>query len=450
MPKTEPAGRVGKWRREDSRVFRFVDRHLDPVSGTIRLDYELDGIALVERFSLPVEGQAAACEAALAPALDLLHWIAGVSYWKAGCPDRIEFAGRRPEAWQADWLTRVYREGLAEFAWHNGLDPFAWPLFQPGPDEPNAPAAVPCPLPERTLLPMGGGKDSLVALERLRALGDLPVTVQVGQAALIGQVAEAAGSRHLMIRRSVDPVLAELNHCGAFNGHVPITAINAAVLTVFALVAGFKRIVFANERSADEATLIEQSGRAVNHQFSKSLAFETLFGDWLERCITPDLAVFSLLRRDRELAVCREFAGLERYHRVFSSCNRNFHLDGPRTDRWCGHCPKCHFVFLALAPFMSPHALADIFGRNLLDDETQLDGFRALLALDGAKPFECVGEADEARAALAELAVDPQWKSCCVVARLAPELDALNIPSVEQLCRPGHDHRIPDALRADD
>jgi UDP-N-acetyl-alpha-D-muramoyl-L-alanyl-L-glutamate epimerase len=450
MPKTEPAGRVGKWRREDSRVFRFVDRDLDPVSGTIRLDYELDGIALVERFSLPVEGQAEACEAALAPALDLLHWIAGVSYWKAGCPDRIEFSGRRPDAWQADWLTRLYREGLAEFAWHNGLDPFAWPLFEPGRDERHAPAAVPCPLPERTLLPMGGGKDSLVALERLRALGELPVTVQVGQAALIGQVAEAAGSRHLMIRRSVDPVLAELNHRGAFNGHVPITAINAAVLTVFALVAGFKRIVFANERSADEATLIDESGRAVNHQFSKSLAFEILFGDWLARCITPDLAVFSLLRRDRELAVCREFAGLERYHRVFSSCNRNFHLDGPRTDRWCGQCPKCHFVFLALAPFMSPDTLADIFGRNLLDDESQLDGFRALLALDGAKPFECVGEADEARAALAGLADDPQWRSCCVVARLAPELDALAVPSVEQLCRPGPDHRIPDALLADD
>lgn len=450
MPEAEPAGRVGNWRREDSRVFRFVDRDLDPVSGTLRLDYELDGIALVERFSLPVEGEAPACEAALAPALDLLHWIAGVSYWKAGCPDRIEFAGRRPDAWQADWLTRLYREGLAEFAWHNGLDPLAWPLFEPGRDERSAPAAVRCPLSERTLLPMGGGKDSLVALERLRALRDLPVTVQVGQAALIAQVAEAADSRHLMIRRSVDPVLAELNQRGAFNGHVPITAINAAVLTVFALVAGFKRIVFANERSADEATLIDEWGRAVNHQFSKSLAFETLFGDWLTRCITPDLAVFSLLRRDRELAVCREFAGLERYHRVFSSCNRNFHLDGPRTDRWCGHCPKCHFVFLALAPFMSPDALADIFGRNLLDDESQLDGFRALLALDGAKPFECVGEADEARAALAGLAVDPQWRSSCVVARLAPELDALTVPSLEQLCRPGPDHRIPDALLADD
>lgn len=450
MPETDPARRVGAWRREHSRVFRFVNRELDTASGVVRLDYELDGIALVERFILPVEGSEAACEAALAPALDLLHWIAGISYWKAGCPERIEFAGRRPDAWQADWLTRLYREGLAEFAWRNGLDSFDWPLCDSTSAGHDGSEAIRCQLPERSLLPMGGGKDSLVALERLRALGESPVTVQVGQAALIGQVAETAGSRHAVIKREIDPTLAELNRRGAFNGHVPITAINAAVLTVYALFAGFNRIVFANERSADEATLIDESGRAVNHQFSKSLAFESLFGEWLERSITPDLAVFSLLRRDRELAVCRQFADLERYHRVFSSCNRNFHLDGPRTDRWCGQCPKCHFVFLALAPFMSPDALTDIFGHNLLDDESQLDGFRALLALDGTKPFECVGEADEARAALARLAGDEHWKSCHVVAHLAPELEALTVPSIEQLCRPGPDHRIPDALLTDD
>ncbi|NBB92488.1 MAG: endonuclease domain-containing protein [Gammaproteobacteria bacterium] len=435
---------LDRWRREDSERFEFGERRFDPASGRIELEFRLDGIELVERFRLPVAEGSSCCPEAVDAALDLLHWTAGISYWKAGCPTSIGFARRVPDAWQARWLDRLYREGLAEFAWRNGLEPVAadWPADGTGN------AAVSCGLPRRSLVPMGGGKDSLVALERLRRAGEAPDTVQVGQAALIRRVAEAAGTRHLVVERQVDGNLAELNRRGAWNGHVPITAINASALILLALVHGYDRVVFANERSADEATLHDERGRPVNHQFSKSLIFEAMLAEWVARCITPDLAVFSILRRDRELAVCREFAGLERYHGVFSSCNRNFHLDGARTVRWCGRCPKCHFVFLAMAPFLSPAKLEAIFGANLLDDRDQLDGFRELLAIDGAKPFECVGEAGEARAALAALAVDPRWRACRVVTALSPLLERVDVPDLQSLCRPGRAHHIPDALIA--
>lgn len=438
-----PAG----WQRDASAAFRFGRRRFDSVTGVVELEYRLDDLDLCERFRLPPEGGDVQCPGALDSALDLLHWVAGVSYWKAGCPESIDFPHGAPDAWQAAWLARLYREGLAEFAWRNGLQQECWARF---PSNGKGRTATQCALPRRSLVPMGGGKDSLVALERLRRRGDELVTVQVGGAALIGQVAEAAGTRHLVVDRKVDPKLAELNRLGAWNGHVPITAINAAVLILLAVVRGFDRIVFANERSADEATLHDERGRPVNHQFSKSLAFESMLGEWVGRYITPELAVFSMLRRDRELAVCREFAGLDRYHGVFSSCNRNFHLDGARTERWCGHCPKCHFVFLALAPFMKPSELTAIFGRNLLEDGAQTTGFRELLAIDGAKPFECVGEAGEARAALAALSADPDWCACPVVAELAPLLDGLEVPRLDELCRPAGDHRIPDDLLADD
>jgi hypothetical protein len=450
MPAADPGRPVPSpedWRRETSRDFRFVDRRFDPSTGVVELAYRLDGIDLRECFRLPVEEGGSRCPEALDAALDLLHWTAGASYWKAGCPPSIAFEGRAPDAWQAAWLARLYREGLAEFAWRNGLDQAAWAAFPAGDA---SSGAVRCRLPRRSLVPMGGGKDSLVALERLRRRGEQPVTVQVGQAALIRHVAEVAGTPHLVIEREVDAKLATLNRRGAWNGHVPITAINAAVMIVLALVRGFDRVVFANEHSADEATLHDEKGRPVNHQFSKSLEFETMLGEWIGRCITPDLSVFSILRRDRELAVCREFAGLERYHGVFSSCNRNFHLDGARTERWCGHCPKCHFVFLALAPFLSPEALTAMFGANLLADVEQLPGFRSLLAIDGAKPFECVGEAGEARAALAALADDPRWRDCAVVAGLAPVLAGLDVPDLDRLCRPARAHRIPDELLSDD
>lgn len=432
------------WSPQHSRRFVFAARHFNPETGRIVLDYQLDELHLQEQFLLPAWRIPPMCDRALDRALDLLHWVAGISYWKAGCPQQLEFAGRQPEAWQADWLTRLYHEGLAEFAWRNGLDRQAWPVF-PHAEAASVPTSC-CELPRRSLVPMGGGKDSLVALERLRYRGESPVTVQVGSAELIRRVAHVAGTQHLLIERRLDPQLAELNRTGAWNGHVPITAINAAVLIVLALVVGFDRIVFANERSADEATLHDAQGRPVNHQFSKSLAFETMLRDWIARYITPDLQLFSLLRRDRELAICREFAGLTRYHEVFSSCNRNFHLDGARTRRWCGQCPKCHFVFLALAPFMAPAELEAIFGANLLDQSEQQTGFQALLALDGIKPFECVGEANEARSALAALATDPRWQNFAVVSKLAPLLDGLAIPDLAWLCQPGGAHHLPAEL----
>ncbi|MDX1626510.1 MAG: hypothetical protein R3323_08345, partial [Wenzhouxiangellaceae bacterium] len=298
----------------------------------------------------------------------------------------------------------------------------------------------------RALVPMGGGKDSLVALERLRATGAEIETVQVGEASLIRRVAARTGLPHRMIRRRLPAGLARLNERGALNGHVPITAINAAVLVVAALAWKFDRVVFANERSADSPTLVAPDGREINHQYAKSLDFEAAFDERVRADVAADLAVFSLLRRDRELGVCREFAGLERYHDVFSSCNRNFHLDGARTERWCRECPKCRFVYLALAPFLPPGRLRAIFGADLLDDAASVDGFAALLELDGHRPFECVGEAVEARSALAALSEDTRWSGHAVVRALAPRLESVDVPDLAALVEPGGPHRIPDDL----
>lgn len=436
------------WTPADSRSFVFAGRHWTPDSGELRLDYRLDGRPLSEyfRFPLPPDGAdlTAARQAALEDALDLLHWIAGISYWKAGCPAQVEFAERAPDPAQAQWLNRLYREGLGEFAWHNNLDSDDFSVFHgtPGPD----PARGPVGLHDGYLVPMGGGKDSLVAWSRLERLGLAPVSAQVGAAPLILAVVERLDGAHWQIARRLDPALGQLNARGAWNGHVPITAINAAALIVLALLHGIGNIVFANERSADEASLIDARGRPVNHQFAKSWAFEQMLDHWVRRWIAPDLRVFSLLRRERELAVCREFASLERFHEFFSSCNRNFHLDGPRTQRWCGHCPKCHFVFLALAPFMPAAQLQGIFGADLLADEGQLEGFRALLGLDGRKPFECVGEAAEARAAIRALAAQPGWREHVVVRYLSEQLLGFDVPSLDELCRPSGPHLIPAGL----
>lgn len=439
--------------------FEFTGRRFSDESGQLVLEYRTvlaDGKAFefAERFEFgpatapcgQLTGRHSARAGALEAAFDLLHWIAGVSYWKLACRGEIAFHGATPSAAQAGFLDRVYRDGLAELAWTKGLAHRYWPRFAGSARSVQVDAARPG-LTRRALVPLGGGKDSLVAVERVRALGMEFHTVQVGSAPLIADVAVHTGIEHHLIGRRLDPKLAGLNRAGALNGHVPITAINAAALVVFALLHDFDAIVFANERSADAPTLTRPNGGSVNHQYAKSLAFETALAERVHADIAADLDVFSILRRECELAICREFAALKRYHDVFSSCNRNFHLDGARTDRWCGRCPKCHFVYLALAPFMTPAALRAIFGADLLDQPANRPGFEALLELDGSRPFECVGEAVEARAALRALAAQPAWRGHVLVEALVDRLRGIEVPELETLLPPSGPDRIPARFR---
>ena len=437
---------------EVATSFHFVGREFDREAGEIRLRYRLaPGPELVESFRLPSQAldswaPTAHEQQAFDALLDALHWVAGVSYWKCHCPAQIHFHQRQPDVWQASFLQRVYRQGLAEFAHVNQLDLSNRLNFVGKAGYPQVDVHRDLHLPERALVPVGGGKDSLVVVEKLRQ--QVPVSLAVvGQAQLITEVAQATGLPLLRVQRKLPPELKALNQAGAYNGHIPITAINSIVLSLLALMAGYRWLAFANEHSADSATRSAGEGAGVNHKYSKSIAFEQDWREFIQRYVGgPNY--FSLLRPWRELAVCEAFAKLPQYHAVFSSCNRNFHLDGARvpgashSDRWCGQCPKCHFVFLALAPFMIPEDLEAIFGLNLLDDEAQIPAYAALLDLDGERPFECIGEVEECRSAMLALQQFIQWRECCVVQSLAPQIP-MSTPSLESLLRPVAKHHIP-------
>ncbi|HET8765183.1 MAG TPA: endonuclease domain-containing protein, partial [Rhodanobacter sp.] len=282
-------------------------------------------------------------------------------------------------------------------------------------------------------------------------IGGGATAVWIGHSDLIAACAGRTGLPTLNIGRELAPELFELNRLGAWNGHIPVTAVNSAILAVAAILYDFDSITFANERSASAATL-EYDGQQVNHQWSKGAIFERLFADWLHAHVAADLHYCSLLRPFAELAVTRSFARLTPYFEVFSSCNRNFKLTGPKpADRWCGQCPKCHFVFLALAPFLPKPRLLSIFGRNLLDDESLAEGFDALLEYHGHKPFECVGEGAEARAAMYALSQRPEWSEDALVARfretILPQLDVAQL-ALEPWLEPSAEHHVPARLAA--
>lgn len=444
-----------------AQVFRFGERRYDPATGRVSLEYAFErGEPLVETLVFPWTPwpEQAERQEAFAEALALLHLVAGVSYWKAALPPEIDPGGHRIDASLARFLDTTWTLGLGEFAHVNGLDlgeRIRFPVTEAANDADVAAAAYgsaphPLALPERALVAMGGGKDSLVSLEVLRRGGIEVLPATVGASTLIGDTVRAAGLPLLRVERRLAPRLAEMNAAGAWNGHVPVTAINMAILTCAALLYGYRWLVFSNERSAEEATLVDAAGRPVNHQYSKSLAFERDFRAVVADRVAPDLEVFSLLRPLGEAAVAHRFSELEVYHPVFSSCNRNFHLDGARVaGRWCGDCPKCRFTTLALAPWMTPERVEAIIGRNLLADPEQATGFRALCGLDEDKPFECVGTLEESRALLATLADRPGWRDLPVVQELAPCLVGAGEPEtlrLETLLEPDGPHCIPGAV----
>jgi UDP-N-acetyl-alpha-D-muramoyl-L-alanyl-L-glutamate epimerase len=304
-------------------------------------------------------------------------------------------------------------------------------------------------LKQHALVAIGGGKDSLVSIEALRGLGVEQIVTWIGGSQLIKACAERTGLPMLNVGRQLAPELFEYNRQGAWNGHIPVTAVNSAILVFAAVLLGADQVVFSNERSASYGSMIEGTGE-VNHQWSKGWAFEQAFGDYVQRHIATDLKYYSLLRPLSELAVARQFAKTDRYDAHFSSCNRNFHILGERpVNRWCGVCPKCHFVFLALAPFMPKPRLVGIFGRNLLDDTSQIGGYDALLEYQDHKPFECVGEGKESRAAMATLSERPEWREDEIVERFVREIRPQLSP-LEQQIAPllilDDEHRVPVAI----
>lgn len=348
----------------------------------------------------------------------LLHLVAGTSYYKAAVPNTLEIETGPLPPDVAAMLTTLYRNGLAEFAWKNQL-PHVANLTFPADSEPTPPASE-TGLPRRTLVPIGGGKDSIVTVELLRR-ADVPLTLfSVGTAQPIVATAEQANIPLVSVKRSLSPLLLDINATGAYNGHVPVTAITSVLACATALLTGCNTVAMSNEHSASAGSFVWE-GLEVNHQYSKGFEFEKLLADVVRTHIARDLTYFSFLRPLSELAIARLFAGMTNYHDLFMSCNRPYRLSArDHTPTWCGTCHKCRFVFLVLAPYMTPDHLTKIFGSNLLDDMTQADGYRELLTVGATKPLDCVGEEVESQAALRALLAEPAWQSCAVVHALGP------------------------------
>lgn len=345
-----------------------------------------------------------------------LHLVGGVSYYKTCLPKNIDITHDRLSLAEAKFWNTVYEQGLGEFFFRNDID-FRGLINFPAlkekvilPPALRKKAAI-NPL-KRILVPIGGGKDSMVTVELLRKSGADLTLLRLQPHPLIDELSHIAGLPLMSVRRELSPTLFELNRQGALNGHVPITAYLSILSCLVAMLYDYDAVAMSNEGSANIGN-VEYKGLHVNHQWSKSAAFERMLRRYLKETVGTDIEYFSALRPYSELKIAEMFTGYPRYARHTTSCNKNWKIlspplpaapqsrgEGPGVGAWCGICPKCAFVFATMAAFLPREALKQIFGSLFFDDKTLLPLFRELLGLENHKPFECVGTPEETSAAL--------------------------------------------------
>ena len=308
-----------------------------------------------------------------------------LSYWKATFSPEIKVEAGGLNTEQIKWWEKIILEGMGQFFYENDIDPFVPRIKTKEKEEIELPEVS----SEDYLLPQGGGKDSLVALEIIKQTGKIPSLFIFNPNEKLYQVAEVSETEEIITAsRTLDPKIKQLNKEGFLNGHTPFSAYLAFLSAIIAALFDKKHIVFANEKSSEEANTIYKK-KEINHQWSKTLEFENMFRQYSSNYLLKKLNYFSLMRPLYDIQISSIFSHLEKYHHVFLSCNSNFKLNGNVEEKWCRSCPKCLNTFLLLKPFLDKEELTNIFGGEM-EREDLLPLRRKLSGEEGIKPLECV------------------------------------------------------------
>jgi hypothetical protein len=434
-----------------ARRFEYTGFSVEPEVNRVVCRYRLDGRDFEEIIAFPGVSRSSDWDApAVTEAARLLYLLTGVSYYKAGAPPLIDLGSTALTATERTFLRDYYLEGLGEFAYRNQLDLSDLEIVAPSLER-SGPVAYE-PAPGRPLIPFGGGVDSIVSVELIRDRADDPALFVVNRPGdrfdAIEEPARVTGLPVVRAERSIDDQVLRSRELGFLNGHVPVTGIISAIAVLAAALEGRDAVIMSNEWSASSATL-EVNGRAINHQWSKSEAFEGAFRRVIAEAMGEGLQYFSLLRPFTEVWIAEQFAGLDQYFGHFRSCNRAFTIDPARRyDHWCGECDKCAFIDLVLAPFVPKATLENVFrvkGIEPLANPELREQFRTLLALTpDAKPWECVGDVSESRVAARLAAVRADRLGDEQLAELAKEAETFDDPPAEELRRPLGTHFISE------
>lgn len=324
-----------------------------------------------------------------------------ISYWKCCCSPKIIVKCGFLDNNQINFWKKIYFYGLGELFFTNNIktdiesfvnieclkndNEFNYKVIE---DESNG-----------YIVPIGGGKDSVVTLETLKINKNRDFALIINPKPVTRKCAEIAGladNNIIEVYRAIDKRLIDLNSKGFINGHTPFSAMLAFVSYFVAYLLSKKYIALSNENSANESNVV---GEKINHQYSKSFEFECDFENYASNYLKAPVKYFSFLRPLNELQIAKIFSKHEKYHLTFKSCN----VGSKEKDWiWCCNCAKCLFAYIILSPFLYKTKLVNIFGEDLFEKESLLETFIELTGNGKTKPFDCVGTYEEVNFAISK------------------------------------------------
>lgn len=324
-----------------------------------------------------------------------------VSYWKSTCSPRVIIKCGYLNEEQIAWWKKLYFYGLGELFFTNNIETNIEEFMQ-----------ITCLEKENKLeyeeiqeqsegyiIPIGGGKDSVVTLETLKVDRKKDYCLIINPKPVTLECAKIAGFENeniIEVYRTIDKNLIDLNQKGFINGHTPFSAMLAYVSYFIAYLLSKKYIALSNENSANESNVL---GKKINHQYSKSFEFECDFEKYANKYLKAPVKYFSFLRPLNELQIAKIFSRQEKYHLVFKSCNVG---SKGKEWKWCCNCAKCLFAYTILSPYLYKGKLVKIFGEDMFENKGLLKTFLELTGNGETKPFDCVGTFEEVNFAISK------------------------------------------------
>lgn len=384
--------------RQRHQRFIYDSYNLKPTDGKLNVQYHFmlePGIEFSPMIAIPIVKDYD--EKKIENFAFHLGLIEALSYWKAACPPELFVKAGKLTDRQISWWHSLFIHGLGELYYKNGID-FTPQDFLSITSNPNKEIIPPQPLESFSgdLVLVGGGKDSAVTLEilkqserRKKALILTPIRSAINSARVAGY------DDPIVVERTIDPKLLELNKNGYINGHTPFSAYLAFLGVFVGVLNDLENVISSNERSAAEGNTIYR-GMEINHQYSKSIHFEQIFREYVTKYLSGNIQYFSFLRPLFDLQISNLFSRYPKHYSTFRSCNV-----GQKENVWCGECAKCAFVYLSLSPFISSTQMNRIFGEDYFRKEKIGESIIDLVGLGKNKPFECVGTIEESKLAIA-------------------------------------------------
>lgn len=330
------------------------------------------------------------------------------SYWKAVCSPKILVkAGYLDNGQISFWRDLI--SNMGQFFYENNL-PFLAPEILTNIQKREKFSIFDAELTDRYLVPMGGGKDSLVTFELLKEYfrekpfagarsGEKVVTFTLNANPALTAVIGVAGAKNVYVERKIDPRLLELNKLGYFNGHTPFSSILAVLGVALDVIFDCRYTAISQERSSNEGNTVYRK-KKINHQYTKTIDFENKFRSYSKKYLAKNADFFSFLRPLYEFQIAMLFSNYPQYFDTFLSCNKAYTIANRQNNAgWCGNCAKCLSIFVMVYPFIGEAGVMRVFRQDLFKNAGLLPLMREMLGEAACKPFECIGTINETRAA---------------------------------------------------